>query len=66
MVHTLQDSVIIFPACVHFLTIPTIAGVRVCESSLGMCLCTLAHHRGLVVRASLDWPINYDGLLMNV
>lgn len=38
----------------------TAAFVRV--SACAVCL--LVHRWGLVVRASLDWPINYDGLLM--
>lgn len=31
-----------------------------------VCLCMYSLRWGLFVRASLDWPINYDGLLMNV
>lgn len=40
-----------------------IAGLHMSFHVQYVCLCMRARW-GLVVRASLDWPINYDGLLM--
>lgn len=52
--------------CAFFCIIQVIAGM--CESFhvqyAYMCMWIPAHCRGLVIRASLHRPINYDGLLM--
>lgn len=50
--------------CAYFCIIQAVAGLCVRSYVQYVCLCTRAHRWGLVVRASLDWPINYDGLLM--
>lgn len=47
-----------------FAIIQVIAGSCVSVYLQYVCTCTLAHLWGLCVRASFDWPINYDGLLM--
>lgn len=36
----------------------------VCVRAFSYSVCLHVHRWGLVVRASLDWPINYGGLLM--
>ncbi len=50
--------------CEYFCIIKAFAGLCVKSYIQFVCLCMRAHRWGLVVRASLDWPINYDDLLM--
>lgn len=52
--------------CAYFCITQAFAGLCAGLDIQYVCLCMRAHHWGLVVRASLDWPINYDALLMNV